>query len=112
MKIRMNDTVQVVAGKDKGKQGKVVKVVTKYDKVTKQDVVKVVVEGVNKVTKHIKAHGGQAGQKVEVEAPIHVSNVMIVCPKTSKPTRVGITRTKDGDKQRVAKKSGEVISAK
>ena len=82
MKIKKNDLVQVISGPDKGKQGKVISVNTETDRV--------LVEGVNRVTKHLRAgQPGQASGGIQVvEAPIHVSNVMIVDPETGKPTRV------------------------
>lgn len=82
MKIKKNDLVQVISGPDKGKQGKVISVNTETERV--------LVEGVNRVTKHLRAgQPGQASGGIQVvEAPIHVSNVMIVDPETGKPTRV------------------------
>ncbi|NHN55173.1 50S ribosomal protein L24 [Calidifontibacter sp. DB0510] len=82
MKIKKNDLVQVISGPDKGKQGKVIGVKTETQRVT--------VEGVNRVTKHLRAgQPGQASGGIQVvEAPIHVSNVMIVDPETNQPTRI------------------------
>jgi large subunit ribosomal protein L24 len=82
IKIKKNDLVQVISGPDKGKQGKVISVNTETERV--------LVEGVNRVTKHLRAgQPGQASGGIQVvEAPIHVSNVMIVDPETGKPTRV------------------------
>ena len=82
MKIKNNDLVQVISGPDKGKQGKVISVNSETERV--------VVEGVNRVTKHLRAgQPGQASGGIQVvEAPIHVSNVMIVDPETGKPTRI------------------------
>ncbi|MFV0499815.1 MAG: 50S ribosomal protein L24 [Bacilli bacterium] len=104
MKIKQGDLVQVIAGssKDRGKQGKVIKTFAKKDRV--------VVEGVKLVTKHVKpSQQNSEGGIVNVEAPIHVSNVMIVDPKTKKPTRIGYTTDKDGNKVRVTKASNTVI---
>lgn len=108
MQIKTGDTVVIIAGKDKftvdkkGNKsqttGKVLKTYPKTDKV--------LVEGVNKIKKHIKPTQGQAGSIVEVEAPIHVSNVMLLDPKVSKPCRVSIVTNEKGDKIRVSKKSG------
>lgn len=112
MTIRVNDTVQVLSGKDKGKRGKVLKIVRDFDKIKKIEVVRMIVEGVNKVTKHVKAANGQAGQKLEVEAPLHRAKISLICPKTDKPTRTGVAVAKDGSKTRIAKKSGEVIPTK
>ena len=81
MKIKKGDLVQVLSGKDKAKQGKVIAVHTETQRV--------VVEGVNRVTRHTKAGvGGQAGGLVVQEAPIHVSNVAVVDPDDNKPTRI------------------------
>ena len=84
-KIKKDDLVQVLTGKDRGKQGKVLKVFPAAQRV--------LVEGVNRVTKHNKAgqteNGAQAGGIEVVEAPLHVSNVAVVDPETKKPTRVG-----------------------
>ncbi len=106
MKIKTGDKVQILAGKDKGKSGKVLQVFTKEQRVS--------VEGVNLLVKHLKGRNNQAGQKVEFPAPIHISNVMLIDPKTSKPTRVGkkVLEQKDGKEKRVriAKKTGEIIS--
>ncbi|MFJ2620731.1 50S ribosomal protein L24 [Glutamicibacter sp. NPDC087344] len=84
-KIKKGDLVQVISGKERGKQGKVLKVITETNRV--------LVEGVNRVTKHTKAgqteRGTQTGGIEVVEAPVHVSNVAVVDPETKKPTRVG-----------------------
>ena len=84
-KIKKGDLVLVIAGKERGKQGKVLKVITETNRV--------LVEGVNRVTKHTKAgqteRGTQTGGIEVVEAPVHVSNVAVVDPETKKPTRVG-----------------------
>ena len=101
MKLKIGDKVVVISGKDKGKEGKIIKTL-KTDN-------KVVVEGVNKIKKHIKPQGGNAGSIVETEAAIHASNVMIIDPKTKKGTRIGHTTSKDGKKIRVTKKSNEKI---
>ena len=97
MNFKVGDKVVVIAGKDKGKDGKIVKTLRAENKV--------VVEGVNMVKKHVKGNGQQAGSINEFEAPIHASNVMILDPKTNKPTRIGHTIDKKGKKIRVAKKS-------
>ena len=100
-KIHKDDTVQVLTGKDKGKQGKVVRVVTKKDAV--------IVSGVNLVKKAMKRRSQQdAGGIAEVEAPIHISNVGIVCPKCKRPVKIGYKL--DGDKKiRVCRKCGETL---
>jgi large subunit ribosomal protein L24 len=101
MKIRKNDNVIILKGKSRGKQGKVLQVFPKLDKV--------LVEGMNIAKKRIKARAtGKKGQVVEVSMPIHVSNVSLIDPKTKKPTRVSFKIEKD-KKVRVSKKSGEII---
>ena len=101
MKIRKNDKVQVLAGKDKGAQGTVIRALPQKDSV--------VVENVNMVTRadHPTAENPQGGL-THVEAPINVSNVALVCPKCGQPTRVGVKRV-DGAKIRVCKKCGADI---
>ena len=101
MNFKTGDKVVVIAGKDKGKSGKITKVL--------RDENKVVVEGINMIKKHVKPNGQSAGSIVDMEAPIHASNVMIQDPKTKKGTRVGHTTDKKGNKVRVAKKSNEKI---
>lgn len=96
---KKGDKVVVIAGKSKGKQGTILKVLKDCDKV--------LVEGANMVKKHIKPNGEAAGSIVETEAPIHKSNVMMLDPKTKKPTRIGHTTNKAGKKVRFAKKSKE-----
>ena len=97
MKVKVGDKVLVIAGKDKGKEGKINKVL--------RDENKVVVEGINIAKKHVKPNGQESGSIVEMEMPIHASNVMIVDPKTKKGTRVGHNIDKNGKKIRVSKKS-------
>ncbi|MBI4301446.1 MAG: 50S ribosomal protein L24 [Chloroflexi bacterium] len=93
MKIRREDQVMVIAGKDRGKTGKVRQVFPEEKRL--------VVEGVNIIKRHTKARGGvrQAGI-VDREAPLHMSNVMFVCPQCHKPTRVGFNLRDDGTKVR------------
>ena len=100
--IKKNDTVVVHAGEDKGKTGKVLKVLVEKNRA--------LVEGVNMVSKSTKpsAQNPQGGI-VKQEAPIHISNLSLVDPKSGKATRVGIKVTEDGKKVRIAKKSGEEI---
>lgn len=99
MNFKKGDKVVVIAGKSKGKQGSIIKVL--------RDENKVVVEGANMVKKHLKPNGEGTGSIIEVEAPIHASNVMMLDPKTKKPTRIGHTTNKAGKKVRFAKKSNE-----
>jgi large subunit ribosomal protein L24 len=102
MNIRKNDTVLVIAGKDRGKKGKVRKALPKDDKV--------VVEGVNMIKRHSKA-GRTARQAgiIELEAPLDASNVMLVCNKCNKPARVGFRLLSDGRKARICRSCHEVI---
>lgn len=103
MKIRHGDTVVIITGKDKGKTGTVLRVLPSRNRV--------VVSGVNMRTKHIRRTPQRAGQIVRYEAALHLSNVMLVDPKTKKRTRVGFTMDEKGRKVRIAKRSGEVIVA-
>jgi large subunit ribosomal protein L24 len=102
MKIRKNDTVIIIAGKDRGKKGKVRRTFPKDDRV--------VVEGLNMIKRHSRARRAarQAGI-IELEAPIHVSNVMLLCDKCGKPTRVGFDFLADGKKVRICNSCQEVI---
>lgn len=101
MNFKVGDKVVVIAGSNKGKEGKIIKTLRKENRV--------VVEGVNIVKKHQKATGMQAAGIIEVEAPIHASNVMIIDPKTNKRTRIGHTTDKNGKKIRITKKSNETL---
>ena len=100
LKIRKNDTVQVISGKDKGKRGRVIEVLPQDARVR--------VEGVNKIKRHTKPNPQKnvKGGIVERESPVHVSNVALIDPKSDKPTRVGITLLADGTRVRVATRSG------
>ncbi len=100
-KIKRDDFVLVISGKDRGKRGKVIRVIPKESRV--------VVEGVNIVKKHQKPTPTRPGGIVEMPAPIHISNVMLVCPRCNRPTRVGFTFLEDGRKVRVCKKCKENI---
>lgn len=101
MHVKKGDKVVVITGKNKGKEGTILKAFPKKDRV--------LVEGINIVKKHQKASRDNAqGGIIEKEASIHVSNVSLICPKTGKPTRVGY-EIRDDKKVRIAKKSGEVI---
>lgn len=100
MNLKVGDKVVVIAGSSKGKEGKITKTFKKENKV--------LVEGVNLVKKHRKATGQETGGILEVEAPIHRSNVMLIDPKTKKRTRASRVEEKD-KKVKVAKKSKEKI---
>lgn len=101
MNLKVGDKVVVIAGSSKGKEGKIIKTLRSENKV--------IVEGCNIVKKHRKGNGQESGGILEVEAPIHASNVMIIDPKTKKRTRIGHTVDKDNKKIRIAKKSSEKI---
>ncbi|RMG96388.1 MAG: 50S ribosomal protein L24 [Chloroflexi bacterium] len=106
MRIKVGDEVQVIAGNYKGVRGTVLRVLPKKNRV--------VVSGVNMVKKHQRPRptGGRTqaqGGIIEFEAPIDVSNVMLVCPHTGEPTRVGIRRDENGRRVRVSKRSGQDI---
>ena len=101
MKIRTDDNVIVISGKDKGRTGKVLRTDPKKDRVY--------VEGVNMVKRHMRPTPGRPNAPVgviEKEGPVHVSNVAIVDPKDNKPTRVGVRRDSSGNRMRVTKRSG------
>lgn len=100
--VKKDDVVIVITGKDKGKKGRVIAAYPRENRV--------LIEGVNLVKKHAKpSQQNPQGGILTQEAPIHVSNVLIVDPKTGKPTRVGYKVLENGQKVRISKKSGEVI---
>lgn len=102
MRIKKGDTVEIMAGKDRGKRGKVMRTYAADNHV--------VVDGANSVTKHVKARrAGTSGERIQFSGKIDVSNVMLVCPHTDKPTRIGYKVTDGGQKVRVSKKSGKEI---
>ena len=102
MKIHKDDTVLVVTGKDRGKKGKV--------RFSNPDKRQVTVEGINFIKKHSKARGAvrQAGI-IDLEAPVHISNVMLVCSKCNNPVRIGYRKLEDGRKVRFCRACQEVI---
>lgn len=100
MKIKKKDIVLVISGKDKGKKGEVLKVVAKD---------KIIVSKVNVVKKHMRPTQSQPGGIKEIEKPIHISKVKLICPKCNQPTRVGFTFLSDGEKVRFCKKCKEMI---
>jgi large subunit ribosomal protein L24 len=103
-KIKKGDRVHVLAGRDKGKRGEVLRVMPSEDRA--------LVQGVNLVKRHTKqTRFGETGGIVTKESPIHLSNLALIDPKTDKPTRVGFRVLEDGKKVRVAKASGEVLDA-
>ena len=99
--IKKGDLVEVIAGASKGKQGTVLEVFPHKNRAT--------VEGVNIVKKHQKPTQDQEGGIIEQPAPVHVSNLLVVDPKTNKPTRIGRKTGSDGKLVRYSKKSGEII---
>ncbi len=100
-KIKRDDLVLVIAGKDKGRRGKVIRVFPRRDRV--------MVEKVNVVKRHQRPTQTTQGGIIEKESPIHLSNVMLICPKCGEPTRVGYRFLQDGRKVRSCKKCGEII---
>jgi large subunit ribosomal protein L24 len=99
MKIKTGDNVKVIAGREKGKTGKVMQVLPNENRI--------VVEKLNVRTRHIRARSNAKGQKVEFSAPISAANLMLICPKCQKPTRVGHTVLADGKKVRTCAKCKE-----
>ena len=103
--LKVNDQVEIIAGKDKGRVGKIIRLITKTNKA--------VVERANMIKRHTKPSAtNQQGQIVEKEAPIHVSNLMVVCPKCTKTVRIAKRILEDGSKVRVCKKCNETIEPK
>ena len=101
MKLKVGDKVEIILGKDRSKSGKIIQVFQKENKI--------VVEGLNKIKKHMRANKkGEKGQIIELSGPITVSNVMLICPKCSKKSRIGY-KVEDKTKQRVCKKCNETI---
>jgi large subunit ribosomal protein L24 len=104
MKIKRDDTVLIISGNDKGKRGRVLRVYPEQGRI--------IVEGVRMMKKHTKpTQRDPQGGIIEREAPLHVSNVMLVDPKNDEPTRVGRQRLDEGRRVRVAKRSGEMIDS-
>jgi len=99
MRIRVNDMVEVITGDDRGQRGKVLAVQPRAGKL--------IVEGVNRVYKHVRrSQRNPQGGRLSKEMPIPISNVMLICPQTNKPTRVGFRYLADGTKERYARRSG------
>src|SRR5947209_19576616 len=102
MHIRVDDLVQVMAGDDKGKRGQVLSV--------DRQAGKVVVKGINLVYKHLRrSQQSPQGGRLSKEMPVDASNVMLICPQTNQPTRVGVRYLDDGSKELFSKKSGAAI---
>ncbi len=103
--VRKNDTVMVVAGKEKGKSGRVLRVLREKQRV--------VVERVNFVKRHARpSRQFRQGGIIEKEASLHISNVMVVCPKCNKPVRLGTKQLEDGRRARICRKCEEVLDTK
>jgi large subunit ribosomal protein L24 len=101
-RLRKNDTVQVISGEFKGKSGRIVKVFPEE--------MRALVEGINIVKRHTKPNRKtQQGGIVQKEAPMHLSNLMLVCPKTGKPTRTGVSILEGGKRVRFSKRAKETI---
>ncbi len=100
--LKINDQVEIITGKDKGRVGKIIRLIKNTDKA--------VVERANMIKRHTKpTASNQQGQIVEKEAPIHVSNLLLVCPKCTKTVRIGKKVLEDGSKVRICKKCSESI---
>lgn len=97
MKLKLNDLVMVIAGREKGKSGKITKIDHKNNRVT--------IEKLNMRIKHVKARANQPGERISFEAPFSASNVMVIDPKTSKPTRISYKTLANGKKERISTKS-------
>ena len=103
LKVKKGDTVEVIAGKDSGKRGRVLRV--------DRDRRRVVIEGVNMIKRHTRPNPQRnvQGGIVEREASVHISNVMVVCDGCAKPSRIGYRYTEDGKKVRFCKKCNEIV---
>lgn len=101
MHITSGDTVQLISGEDKGKRGKVLRVYPKTGRVA--------VEGINIITKHQKPSQNAPGGKIQREAPVHHSKMMLIDPKSGEPTRIRRRKDADGTLERIAVKSGQSI---
>jgi large subunit ribosomal protein L24 len=103
--LRLNDQVEVIAGKDKGRVGKIIQVIP--------DDCRVKVQNINMVKRHSKPNmQNQQGGIIDMEAPLHVSNLMLICAKCARPVRIRNKILEDGSKVRVCKRCGETIEAK
>ncbi len=103
MKLKKGDKIQVIAGKSRGKSGVITRVMPAKDMV--------LVEGINTVKRHRRATAqNRSGQIIDKTMPLHVSNVMIIDPKTGKPSRIKIRRTAEGGRERVSLKSGSILA--
>lgn len=103
MFVKKNDTVKVISGDDHGKEGKIIKVLYKDNKI--------IVQGINLAWKHLKRSADYPhGARIQKEAPINVSNIMLVCPNCNKPTRIGFQKSPTGQKTRTCKKCKQPVT--
>lgn len=100
-RVKKGDNVLLITGKDKGKSGRVLKVFPKKERL--------IVEGLNRLRRHTRPRGDQPGGIIEKEAPLHISNVMIVCPSCNRKTRIGASFLKDGTKVRICKRCNQPL---
>ncbi len=103
MKFRIGDQVMVTTGKDKGKQGTIARIFPRRNLVQ--------IEGINRKVKHMKARGGNPGERIDFFAPIEISNIAIVDPETKKASRIGYKVDKNGNKTRISKSSGKELTS-
>lgn len=104
MKLRKNDVVMVISGTQRGKTGKILEV----DRAAGR----VLVEGVNFIWKHLRrSQQHPHGARIQKEAPVHASNVMLVCPSCSKPSKIGLKRLEDGERARICKKCRQAVAS-
>lgn len=101
IRLRKKDMVMVIAGKDKGRKGEIKEVLPRDNKV--------IVMGINIVSKHKRPTKDKPGGIHKLEAPMHISNVQLICPKCAKPVRIKVTKMQSGDKLRACRKCGEAI---
>ena len=117
-RIRKGDTVRVLIGKDKGKEGKVLRAILPVEDSKKRRPARLVIEGINTVIKHQRARQQQnpspgsprpESGRIEIDAPIYASKVQLVCPNCAKPTRIGMTITAEGERYRSCKHCSKKI---
>lgn len=102
MKIKKGDTIQITSGKDKGKKGKILRAMPEENKI--------VVEGLNLVTKHVRSRrAGEKGQRIKMAMPLNASNVLLICPRCKKAIRVGYKVLADGIKKRFCRRCKDVF---
>ena len=101
MKLKKGDMVKIIIGKDKGRTGKVQKIITKN--------AKIIIDGINIYKKHVKKSEGKPGGIIEISRPLAVSKVMIICPTCNKPARIGYQIIKNGEKTRICRKCKAII---